>query len=163
MQRGRAAKLVERSWSIGLRRFAPLASLVYSACNPGSRPDDPHSAPFATHAPAQPAPASAPPVVDASATGDASCVGARCDAPTVQRFVIIGDYGLSGPDEASVARLVASVKPDFVVTTGDNNYPLGSADTIDENVGRYFHAFITPYHGKFGNGADENRFFPSAP
>jgi hypothetical protein len=47
-----------------------------------------------------------------------------------------------------------------VLTTGDNNYPLGSADTIDENVGRYFHAFIAPYHGKFGAGASENRFFP---
>jgi hypothetical protein len=80
--------------------------------------------------------------------------------PPTQRFVVIGDYGLSGPDEASVAALVAKLKPDFVVTTGDNNYPLGAADTIDENVGRYFHAFIAPYRGKFGEGAVLNRFFP---
>jgi tartrate-resistant acid phosphatase type 5 len=78
-----------------------------------------------------------------------------------QRFAIIGDYGLSEADEASVATLVAKVRPDFVVTTGDNNYPLGGADTIDENVGRYFHAFIAPYIGSFGGGASVNRFFPS--
>ncbi len=79
-----------------------------------------------------------------------------------QRFAIIGDYGLSGPNEAAVAALVASLKPDFVVTTGDNNYPLGGADTIDENIGRYFHGFISPYRGNFGGGggATVNRFFP---
>jgi len=77
------------------------------------------------------------------------------------RFVIIGDYGLSGPNEANVAALVARLKPDFVITTGDNNYPLGEAETIDENIGRYFHEFIAPYRGKFGAGAEQNRFFPS--
>jgi hypothetical protein len=78
-----------------------------------------------------------------------------------QSFVIIGDYGASGPDEAKVANLARSLKPDFIVTTGDNNYPLGEAETIDENIGRYFHDFIAPYHGSFGSGARENRFFPS--
>jgi hypothetical protein len=83
-------------------------------------------------------------------------------APLAQRFVIIGDYGYSaGPDEAKVAALVARLKPDFVVTTGDNNYLYGEAATIDENIGRYFHAFIAPYRGQFGSGAVENRFFPS--
>jgi len=78
-----------------------------------------------------------------------------------QRFVIIGDYGASGPEEAKVANLARSLSPDFIVTTGDNNYPLGAAETIDENVGRYFHDFIAPYHGAFGSGASDNRFFPS--
>jgi len=93
---------------------------------------------------------------------DGSCKSSECGtAPLAQRFVIIGDYGSSGPDEAKVADLVARLKPDFVITTGDNNYPSGEAATIDENIGRYFHAFIAPYRGEFGSGAEDNRFFPS--
>jgi hypothetical protein len=48
-----------------------------------------------------------------------------------------------------------------VITTGDNNYPVGSAETIDANIGRFYHDYIHPYVGKFGAGASENRFFPS--
>lgn len=77
------------------------------------------------------------------------------------RFVVIGDYGQAGPAEAAVAELASGLKPDFIITTGDNNYPYGEAETIDENIGRYFHAFIGAYRGKFGSGAEENRFFPS--
>ena len=50
---------------------------------------------------------------------------------------------------------------DFIITTGDNNYPDGSPYTIDENIGQYFHAYISPYIGTYGSGADVNRFFPS--
>jgi hypothetical protein len=77
------------------------------------------------------------------------------------RFAVIGDYGQGGPDEAAVARLVRGWSPDFVITTGDNNYPKGAAETIDDNVGQYYAAFIAPYKGRFGPGASENRFFPS--
>jgi len=52
-------------------------------------------------------------------------------------------------------------QPDFIVTTGDNNYPLGSSTTIDENIGQYFHEFIYPYKGNYGTGAEFNRFFPA--
>lgn len=77
------------------------------------------------------------------------------------RFAVIGDYGLAGPDAAAVARRVAAWKPDFVITLGDNNYPYGRASTIDDNVGQYYHSFIAPYKGRYGEGADINRFFPS--
>ena len=77
------------------------------------------------------------------------------------RMAVIGDYGLAGPAEASVAELVTSWSPDLVITLGDNNYEHGMASTLDENVGQYYHAFISPYLGKLGPGADENRFFPS--
>jgi tartrate-resistant acid phosphatase type 5 len=77
------------------------------------------------------------------------------------RIAVIGDYGLAGQAEADVARLVASWHPDLVITTGDNNYPRGSPDTIDRNVGQYYHEFIAPYSGKYGPGSKENRFFPS--
>jgi len=115
--------------------------------------------PALTRAPAEPSailpqphpPASSPPI-------DGACASPECGA--AQRFVIIGDYGSSDAAEGDVAALVARLEPDFIVTTGDNNYPSGAAETIDQNIGRYFQAFIAPYRGKFGPGAKENRFFP---
>lgn len=77
------------------------------------------------------------------------------------RFAVIGDYGLDGPGLQQVADLVKSWNPDFIITTGDNNYPDGSANTIDNNIGKYFHDFIAPYKGKFGGGSSQNRFFPT--
>jgi hypothetical protein len=77
------------------------------------------------------------------------------------RVAVIGDFGLAGPDEQAVAGLVSSWAPDFVVTTGDNNYYLGASSTIDANVGQYYHAYIAPYHGHYGAGAATNRFFPT--
>jgi hypothetical protein len=74
---------------------------------------------------------------------------------------VIGDYGLAGQVEADVAALVDSWNPDFVITLGDNNYPGGSAATIDENIGQYYHAYIASYSGIYGEGAQINRFFPS--
>lgn len=82
------------------------------------------------------------------------------DAAAV-RFAVIGDYGEAGPAEAEVAQQVAEWAPDFIITLGDNNYPNGRATTIDDNVGQYYHAFIAPYVGRYGDGADINRFFPS--
>jgi hypothetical protein len=84
--------------------------------------------------------------------------------PTVEnkiRFAVIGDYGRAGPDEEAVAKLVHSWEPDFIITTGDNNYPNGRTETIDQNIGQYYADFIHPYLGEFGLGATENRFFPS--
>jgi tartrate-resistant acid phosphatase type 5 len=77
------------------------------------------------------------------------------------RFAVIGDFGESGQPEADVAALVHSWDPDIVITVGDNNYPNGKAGTIDANIGQYFHDYIFPYNGKYGQGAAENRFFPS--
>ncbi|HKY53481.1 MAG TPA: metallophosphoesterase, partial [Anaerolineales bacterium] len=77
------------------------------------------------------------------------------------RFAVIGDYGKAGQEELDVANLVKSWNPDFIVTTGDNNYMLGEASTIDENIGQYYHEFIHPYTGSYGAGATTNRFFPS--
>jgi hypothetical protein len=51
-------------------------------------------------------------------------------APGTVRFVVIGDYGSPGSAEREVAELIAGLQPDFVITTGDNNYPSGSAETI---------------------------------
>ncbi|NJN67118.1 MAG: alkaline phosphatase [Chloroflexaceae bacterium] len=78
----------------------------------------------------------------------------------VVRFAVIGDFGLAGPPEEEVATMVKSWNPDFIVTTGDNNYPSGAAETMDENVGQYYHNYIFPYQGTYGEGATVNRFYP---
>ena len=57
--------------------------------------------------------------------------------------------------------MVSRWDPDFIITTGDNNYPVGSADTIDANIGRYYERFIGNYRGAFGPGNHVNRFWPS--
>jgi len=76
-------------------------------------------------------------------------------------FAVIGDYGSGNRTEGVVADLVHTWQPDFIITTGDNNYPDGSEDTIDATIGQFYHDFIYPYAGSFGEGADQNRFFPS--
>jgi tartrate-resistant acid phosphatase type 5 len=77
------------------------------------------------------------------------------------RFAIIGDFGSAPEDAGPVSELVKSQNPDFIITLGDNNYPSGSAETIDQNIGRFYAEFIHPYVGRYGKGARENRFFPS--
>ena len=77
------------------------------------------------------------------------------------RFAVIGDYGHSGQAESDVANQVKSRQPDFIVTTGDNNYYHGSWLTINQNIGQYYHDFIGSYHGFYGSGSTENRFFPA--
>ena len=102
----------------------------------------------------------------------AGCRGGLSEPPPEQRihvsnpgerieFAVIGDYGLASAEESAVAELVRGWNPEIVITTGDNNYPNGAASTIDENIGQYYHRFIAPYRGKYGKGADRNRFFPA--
>ena len=82
-------------------------------------------------------------------------------ATTALRFAVIGDYGLAGEAERDVANLVKSWGVDFVISTGDNNYPDGGAATIDANIGQDHSSFIFPYSGRFGSTATQNRFFPT--
>jgi len=81
--------------------------------------------------------------------------------PQSVKFAVIGDFGLDGVAEADVATLVHSWQPDIIITVGDDNYPSGAADTIDANIGKYYHDYIFPYIGTYGSGADSNRFFPT--
>src|SRR5687768_751734 len=77
------------------------------------------------------------------------------------RLAVIGDFGYAGQPESDVAALVRGWDPELVITIGDNNYETGSAKTIDANIGQYYHSFIYPYFGNYGQGADRNRFFPT--
>ncbi len=81
--------------------------------------------------------------------------------PGTVRFAVIGDYGQDQESTREVAAMIRGWDPDFVATAGDNNYYTGSAKTIDVNIGKHYHAFISPYRGAYGLGATENRFFPS--
>lgn len=76
-------------------------------------------------------------------------------------FVALGDFGDDSDFEAAVAKQVRAANPDLVITLGDNNYPNGGARTIDANIGKHYASFIAPYRGRYGPGADRNRFFPS--
>lgn len=83
-------------------------------------------------------------------------------------FAVIGDFGKAGGPEEEVANMVKSWDPDFIITTGDNNYETGSLKTIKKNIsdyyGDYIYNFDAPVEyqckGKaFNDGV--NRFFPS--
>lgn len=77
------------------------------------------------------------------------------------KFAAIGDYGLwQSFGEARVSQMVHSWNPDFIITLGDNNYDFGADSTIDSNIGQYYHDYIRPYFGVFGNEAPFNKFFP---
>ena len=80
--------------------------------------------------------------------------------PPAVRFAVVGDFS-AGQPAADVAARIASWNPDFIITTGDNNYPDGEASTIDANIGQYYHSYIFPYSGSYGAGAPYNQFFPS--
>ncbi|MBS2020546.1 MAG: metallophosphoesterase [Deltaproteobacteria bacterium] len=94
---------------------------------------------------------------DAAPDGDG---GADADAAPPMRFAIIGDFGNDSARELAVANLVSSWSPEFVVTTGDNDYSAPVHD-YDLTVGKYYHPFIAPYAGAYGAGAAANAFFPA--
>lgn len=80
---------------------------------------------------------------------------------TAMKFAVVGDYGDVGDESKSVAKLLKSWDPEFILTVGDNNYPSGEAETIDECVGSLYSTYMYPYKGKYElSPLEENRFFP---
>jgi hypothetical protein len=49
-------------------------------------------------------------------------------------FAVVGDFGSGTENETDVASLIDSWHPDFVLTVGDNAYPLGSAALLDRAI-----------------------------
>lgn len=77
------------------------------------------------------------------------------------RFAVIGDFGDVGSNSRAVSNLVKEWNPDFIITTGDNNYPFGAEETIDDNVGSLYSTYIYPYTGNYPpSQIQKNRFFP---
>ena len=89
------------------------------------------------------------------------------ESPVVT-FAVIGDYGHAGPTEAAVADMVKGWQPDCILTAGDNNYPSGKPETLNENIGQYYCDYIynpdAPVDQRCEGRAtqeQQNRFFPS--
>ena len=78
-------------------------------------------------------------------------------------FAIEGDLGDEGSVEESVANLIKSWDPAFIVTCGDNDYSTDGQqfDGFDRGIGRYFHEYVYNYHGIHGEGSDTWKFFPA--
>ncbi len=75
------------------------------------------------------------------------------------KFAVIGDYGTKSEGTTAVSNLVKSWDPDFILTTGDNNY--GKAEDIDHNVGSIYSRYIYPYNGDYEKpSVTHSRFFP---
>ena len=92
--------------------------------------------------------------------------GTATASSTGVTFAAFGDYGGNSSNELAVANMVKSWNPDLIVTTGDNSYgsatPVAPAiNTLDQNVGKYYHDFIGNYIGGFTPGAATNKFFPA--
>ena len=49
-------------------------------------------------------------------------------------FAVVGDFGSGTRNETAVASLIESWRPDFVLTVGDNAYPLGSKGLLDRVI-----------------------------
>lgn len=96
-------------------------------------------------------------LVGAAAT---AAISATTNLPIVT-FACIGDWGSDSPGTRAVANYIKTWRPHFIITVGDNNYPSGSASTIDRHIGQFYHDFIHPYTGRYGRGARVNQFFPS--
>ncbi|MBC8163417.1 MAG: metallophosphoesterase [Roseiflexaceae bacterium] len=138
-------------------RFLLLPTLALMLVGCGAVPLAlPTTQPSAT---SQPAPTQAAQLANTPTVGQPTAA-ATASPPPVTRLAVISDYGTASPNEARVAELVKSWQPDYVLTTGDNNYPAGEASTIDANIGQFYHEFIAPYQGSYGAGATTNRFFP---
>ena len=83
-------------------------------------------------------------------------------------FAAFGDYGVDDANQAAVSALVSDLKPDFVLSMGDNNYPNGDLATIQDNIGKYYCNYIYNYDAENylqcrgeAHSAALNRFFPT--
>ena len=82
-------------------------------------------------------------------------------------FAVIGDYGQNSSEEGQVADMIKKWGVDFIITTGDNNYLLGSRSSLKKNITKYYGDFIynpdapanLQCHGK-AEKEKINRFFP---
>ena len=158
-------KILERAmWMI----FVPVMLVfLFAACNGTALPPLPTSTPRSSPTPSEiPSPTpiqptSLPTAIDSPTGTTLPPIPSETPIPQIVRFAVIGDYGSGKQPEADVAALVKSWNPDLIITTGDNNYPDGTSETIDNHIGQFFHEFIAPYVGGYGEGGQVNRFFPS--
>jgi hypothetical protein len=91
---------------------------------------------------------------------------APSSSSTPTTFAIIGDFGTGGVNEGTVATLVSSWNPDFVITTGDNYYSEAGGtgtDRFERAVGAFYGRWMkdAARPGATSVEATTNAFFPS--
>jgi tartrate-resistant acid phosphatase type 5 len=157
------ARLSSPIFPLSVRLAAGACVLALSTLNACRRHvDEPPPAQELQPAPQVPPSAAAATVPGPSASTPRLAVSAASTAwPEGFRFAVIGDFGDGSAEARRVSELVHAFHPEIVITVGDNNYPTGAAETIDRNVGQFYSDFIGAYHGRYGKGAPENRFFPA--
>lgn len=83
------------------------------------------------------------------------------ESSAVTRLAIIGDFGSADANQASVSLLVREMRPDAVLTVGDNTY--GGAGSFGSHVGLYYGDYIlrpeAVEHPDY-RSATTQRFFP---
>jgi tartrate-resistant acid phosphatase type 5 len=88
--------------------------------------------------------------------------GANAFGQSSVRFAAVGDFSVSAHSR-SVANLIASWNPDFVITVGDNNYTnVGTTAGWDNAVGQYYHPYIKYPAGSTSHYAP-GQGFPNPP
>lgn len=92
-------------------------------------------------------------------------LGATAFSQTSVRFGAVGDFNISANSQ-SVANLIGSWAPDFVITVGDNNYSnVGTIAGWDASVGVYYESYIKYPAGSTSIYATPspatNNFYPS--
>jgi tartrate-resistant acid phosphatase type 5 len=151
-------EFLRRGLALGLS--LPAASAVLAGCGVAEAPPTPTSAPSPPATDRPTATATATATAPPTATPTATPLPTATPVPLRIRAGVIGDYGWAGLPEELVANLVKSWDPDFILTTGDNNYPRGEAGSIDENIGQYYHEYMAHTGSAYGPGSPENRFWP---
>lgn len=69
------------------------------------------------------------------------------------KFAVIGDFGSEGEGSKRVSHLVQRWNPDFIITTGDNNYSKTPKEDFHKNVSQYYGEYIA-------ETIEDNRFWP---
>lgn len=62
-------------------------------------------------------------------------------------IALVGDIGRDNSASNGVAAFIKAQNPQDIILLGDNNYEIGSADTIDANIGKKFRTYIFPWQG----------------
>lgn len=77
--------------------------------------------------------------------------------PAETVFGHVGNYGVDSVTEEQVGQLARSWLPSFLIAGAQHS----SDGSYDADVGQYFHDFIFPYQGSYGDGAATNMFWPA--
>ena len=74
-------------------------------------------------------------------------------------FAVIGDFGSDDDHEQTVADMVNSWNPSYIITVGDNSYNGNYSD----DVGKYYHQYMYPHDPNYGTSSDPstNLFWPA--